>query len=244
MKDVDRLVLSTLKTRGAREKYVMYLLRQCWPEIVGPAAAVHSQPYRLDKGTLFIHTDNPAWSHNLWLMKGKLLAAILPHLPKRNNQCIVAVKELRMFHGIIEQDAVSFPEDEGPFIPKVDSSRHCPVCGVPLIQGEMICSACARKEMEKKREKIQKVLRDLPWISYEDCRKYVDCDKMTFTDVKAALEEWSMSKALGPKATAEEKTFAVMLIRGIPPEKLTDKKIEEVLEKEKRIRFYVPAPGK
>ena len=54
-----------------------------WALIVGEAAARHSQPYRLQHATLFIHTDNPSWSHNFLTMQGKLLAAIGKALPRK-----------------------------------------------------------------------------------------------------------------------------------------------------------------
>lgn len=83
MKDIDCLIMAALKTDLAKEKYVLYRLRKDWALIVGEAAARHSQPYRLQHATLFIHTDNPSWSHNFLTMQGKLLAAIGKALPRK-----------------------------------------------------------------------------------------------------------------------------------------------------------------
>jgi predicted nucleic acid-binding Zn ribbon protein len=245
MKEFESLVLSALKTPLAREKYLLYFLRSRWQEIVGAAAAAHSQPYRLERGTLFIHTDNPMWSHTLLVMKGKFLLALREIMPKKGKRSVYAIRDLKIFHGPIVQEKVD-PEgaDKAPFMRKVDPSHRCPVCGVPLIEGEKICTSCARKQKEEIRRKIHKILLEMPWISFEDCRKYVDCDKMTFIDVKAALGEWSITKALDPGASTKEKAFAVMLLRKIPPEKLTDDKINEVLTSEKRRRYYVPSSRK
>ena len=84
MKDIDCLIMAALKTDLAKEKYVLYRLRKDWALIVGEAAARHSQPYRLQHATLFIHTDNPSWSHNFLTMQGKLLAGTA-NTPVPNN---------------------------------------------------------------------------------------------------------------------------------------------------------------
>jgi predicted nucleic acid-binding Zn ribbon protein len=245
MKEFEGLVLSVLKTPQAREKYLLYFLRSRWQEIVGAAAAAHSQPYRLERGTLYIHTDNPMWSHTLLVMKGKFLLALREIMPKKGKRSVYMIRDLKIFHGPVVQDKAD-PEgaDKAPFMRKITPEHRCPVCGVPLIEGEKICSSCARKQKEEIRRKIHQILLEMPWISFKDCRKYVDCDKMTFADVKAALGEWSITRALDPEAGIKEKAFAVMLLRGIPPEKLTDDKIEEVLASEKRSRYYVSPSGK
>ena len=103
MKDIDCLIMAALKTDLAKEKYVLYRLRKDWALIVGEAAARHSQPYRLQHATLFIHTDNPSWSHNFLTMQGKLLAAIGKALPRKNGRRLVSVKVLKMFHGVLEE---------------------------------------------------------------------------------------------------------------------------------------------
>lgn len=116
-------------------------------------------------------------------------------------------------------------------MPHLDAARRCPCCGVPLIEGETICSACRRKRAEATRQKIHQVLKKTPWISYEDCRHAVECDKMTFTDVKSLLGEWAMGKALDPQAKSVDKAFAVMLTRSLSPEQLSDERIDAIIEK-------------
>lgn len=125
-----------------------------------------------------------------------------------------------------------------------DDKRRCPVCGVPLIGTEKICSACRRKQQEALRREIRKQLDLRPWLSYEDCRELVNCDRITFTDVKAVLEEWALNRALDPGSTAREKAFAVMLETGLRPEQLPEETIRQTLEKARRSRYYVPARRK
>ena len=77
-----------------------------------------------------------------------------------------------------------------------------------------------------------------------DCRELVKCDRITFTDVKAVLEEWALNRALDPRATAGEKAFAVMVETGLRPEALSEETIRQTLEKARRRRTYVPARRK
>lgn len=63
-----------------------------------------------------------------------------------------------MFHGVLEE-APEAKENERPFMPHLDAARRCPCCGVPLIEGETICSACRRKRAEATRQKIHQVLK-------------------------------------------------------------------------------------
>ncbi|GEM_PF-122206 len=253
MEEAESLVLSVFKTPRAREQYLLYFLRSHWRDAVGSAAAVHSQPYRLENGVLYIHTDNAMWSHTLLVMKGRLQMALKELIPKKElhgrgknkTRSLYVIRDLKIFHGPITEDSPrELPDHEKPFMPRIDPERRCPVCGAALIEGEKICSSCARQQQTRTRQKIHRILCEIPWISFEDCRKYVDCDKMSFTDVKAVLCRWSLDKALDPLAKEDEKAFAVMLSRGIPPEKLTDEKIKEVLESERRSRYHVSSSGK
>ncbi|WP_337603592.1 DciA family protein [Acidaminococcus timonensis] len=243
MKDAELLVLQVLKTPRARREFLLHVLKVHWADYIGHTAASHSQPYRLEDGVLYVHTDNPMWSTQLHMLQGKLLGTInrelAPDLKGRKR----IVKQIRFYHGIIQD--LSQPDlEQTPFMPLRDPEKRCPLCGVPLIGDEEICSACRRKKEEGIRRAIRKELDRQPWLSYEDCRKLVDCDKITFTDVKARLEEWALDRALGPRATDRDIAFAVMVNTGVPPEKLTAELVEHTLEKAGRSRYYVPARRK
>ena len=98
--------------------------------------------------------------------------------------------------------------------------------------------------MQALRREIRKQLVLRPWLRYEDCRELVKCDRITFTDVKAVLGEWALNQALDPKATAQEKAFAVQLETGLRPEELQEETIARTLEKARRSRYHVPARRK
>ena len=243
MKDSELLILKVMKTPRARQQFLLHWLKSHWAEILGHTAANHSQPYRLEDGVLYVHTDNPMWSNQFHMMQGKLLGQLnrklAPSLQGRKR----IIRELKFYHGIIQEE-LRPRSAEGPFMLQRDDKRRCPVCGVPLIGTEEICSACRRKQQEALRREIRKQLDLRPWLSYEDCRELVNCDRITFTDVKAVLEEWALNRALDPGSTAREKAFAVMLETGLRPEQLPEETIRQTLEKARRSRYYVPARRK
>ncbi|WP_432641846.1 DUF721 domain-containing protein [Acidaminococcus sp.] len=243
MKDAELLVLQVLKTPRARREFLLHVLRVHWADYLGHTAASHSQPYRLEEGVLYVHTDNPMWSSQLHMLQGKLLGTLNRELAPELKGHRRIVKQIKFYHGIIE-DLPRPDLEQKPFMPRRDSERRCPCCGVPLIGDEKICFTCRKKQVEETRRSIRRELDQRPWLSYEDCRKLVDCDKITFTDVKARLEEWALDRALDPQATDQEIAFAVMVNTGMPPEKLTAELVERTLERAGRSRYYVPARRK
>lgn len=243
MKDSELLILKVLKTPWARQQFLLNTLKVHWADYIGHTAAAHSQPYRLENGVLYVHTDNPMWSGQLHMLQGRLLGQLNRQLGAALGGRKRIIRSLKVYHGIIE-DLPQPDVDDKPFMPLRDMDRRCPVCGVPLIGDEELCSACRRKKVEETRRTIRKQLEQRPWLRYEDCRELVECDKITFTDVKAVLEEWALDRALDPKATDQEIAFAVMLNTGTPPEKMTDELVERTLEKARRSRYYVPARRK
>lgn len=243
MKDSELFILKVLRTPRARQQFLLHWLKSHWPEILGHTGASHSQPYRLEEGVLYVHTDNPMWSNQFHMMQGKLLnqlnRLLVPALQGRKR----LIRELKFYHGVIEEEPQPRQEAK-PFMPRRDDSRKCPLCGVPLIGDEEICSGCRRKQQEELRREIRKQLDLRPWLRYEDCRELVKCDRITFTDVKAVLEEWALNRAMDPRATAGEKAFAVMVETGLRPEALSEETIRQTLEKARRRRTYVPARRK
>lgn len=245
MKDSEKLVLQVFKTPWAKAQFMLHVLRAHWESIVGPAAAPHSQPYRLEEGVLYIHTDHPTWSAHLMMMQGKLLLQLnrllagnpeKEKVPRRITRVKCYLGEM-----VIPADT---PPNEQPFIPKVDEKRRCPICGVPLIGDEPLCSACQRQKVQDIRQKIRRILLEMPWCSYENCRTQVECDKILFTEVKAVLEEWAWNEALQEEAPLDAKAFAVMLAKGWTPDQLEQDQVERMVEKKRKGKQYVPARRK
>ena len=104
MKDSELLILKVMKTPRARQQFLLHWLKSHWAEILGHTAANHSQPYRLEDGVLYVHTDNPMWSNQFHMMQGKLLGQLnrklAPSLQGRKR----IIRELKFYHGIIQEE--------------------------------------------------------------------------------------------------------------------------------------------
>ncbi len=241
MQDAEKLILKVLKTASAKQKYLLHQLKAHWADVVGSAAARHTQPYKLERRVLYIHTDYPMWSQTLLTAKGSYVQKVNSVLALKGTE--YTIKDMKVFHGALEEERKA-KEDPEPFMPKVDRSLLCPFCGSPLIPGQTICISCYQKQQETVRKNIHQCLMETPWITYEDCRKMVECDKITFADVKERTVDWAVNRAMDPKADDKAKYFAVMLCRGLTPAELDDAAVEDILQEEKRRRVYVPARRK
>ncbi len=245
MKDSEKLVLQVFKTPWAKAQFTLHVLIAHWENMVGPAAAPHSQPYRLDQGVLYVHTDHPTWSAHLMMMQGKLLRQLNRLVAGNHEKGKVPrrITALKCYLGELAAPLATMSKEQ-PFIPKLDENRRCPLCGVPLIGDESLCSACQRQKVQETRQKIRQLLLEMPWCRYEDCRQKVECDKILFTDVKAVLEEWAWNEALQEGAPLDAKAFAVMLAKGWTPDQLEQEKVEGLVKKKRKGRVYVPARRK
>ena len=118
------------------------------------------------------------------------------------------------------------------------SNKQCRKCGVPIMGEEDYCPACERERKSALWLKIAEILHSAPWLSYEECINYVNCDKMLFSEIKSNIRSKVYLKIANEGCTAEDKAFAALLELGIVPEKLTDELIEETVEKLRR-NIYV-----
>jgi predicted nucleic acid-binding Zn ribbon protein len=58
--------------RGWKGRLAVGRLRDAWAEIVGPHVAAHSEPVRLQQGTLTIRVEPGAWASELTLLGASL----------------------------------------------------------------------------------------------------------------------------------------------------------------------------
>jgi predicted nucleic acid-binding Zn ribbon protein len=68
--EIDRV----LRSRGWQQRLITARLVARWPEVVGPAVALHCRPRRLeDDGTLAVVADSAAWATQLSYLQATLL---------------------------------------------------------------------------------------------------------------------------------------------------------------------------
>ncbi|MEG1726742.1 MAG: DUF721 domain-containing protein [Acidaminococcaceae bacterium] len=118
MKNVEKIIFKLLDNDLARERFLVQFLLHNWGVLFGENIAKHSKPLRLEQGVLYVNTDNPAWSHNLLMMKNQLLAKINNTVPKgdRKKALSIVIKDIIFYYGNVEkvkrleaQKAVEYP---------------------------------------------------------------------------------------------------------------------------------------
>ena len=122
--------------------------------------------------------------------------------------------------------------------------KQCKKCGVPIMGDEHYCPACERERKSALWLKTAEILHSAPWLSYEECLNYVNCDKMLFSEIKSNIRSKVCLKIAEEGCTAEDKVFATLLELGIEPEKLTDELIEETVERLRRNIYVSSSRGR
>ena len=122
--------------------------------------------------------------------------------------------------------------------------KQCKKCGVPIMGDEHYCPACERERKSALWLKTAEILHSAPWLSYEECLNYVNCDKMLFSEIKSNIRSKVYLKIAEEGCTAEDKVFATLLELGIEPEKLTDELIEETVERLRRNIYVSSSRGR
>lgn len=111
-----------------------------------------------------------------------------------------------------------------------NNNASCSNCGAPVLNAGDLCRVCQRYEREKLRAEIVNVLASEPWLNYNDCQKYVKCDRMLFDSVKNSLKQHYFSKIYNNQANAKEEMTAVMLKTGMHPEKISEQLAHNIIK--------------
>jgi predicted nucleic acid-binding Zn ribbon protein len=112
--------------------------------------------------------------------------------------------------------------------------QPCPACGVPKPPGEELCGSCQTFAREKGRKAVRRLLRDAPWLSYEECSRYVACRRCDYSAAKEQLAD-ELLRAM----TADEKDrvglpMLTMLFFGAKPQEITAEMTAKTLAKARR----------
>lgn len=118
--------------------------------------------------------------------------------------------------------------------------KKCRSCGKLTEPKEKICESCRQRKRRNAEFKIIKLLKECPWIKYSDIAKSIECTPEEANAARAKLSQiWGRKIVFGDTKSLEAKAF-VMLVAGIPPDALTEDKINRVM---KRFRWMLINPA-
>ena len=105
----------------------------------------------------------------------------------------------------------------------------CKSCSVLCEPDREYCVSCERKIRKEKEKKIRSILLEIPWARYSEIHQYVDCSPdMVNVQRARLLQEMAARVPQGDKESLRAKTL-VMMYRSIPPEQLTEEKLQRSL---------------
>lgn len=125
---------------------------------------------------------------------------------------------------------------------KQQSWQNCSCCGVLCPPKTRLCSACALKARDEAIAIVRKMLREAPWLSYEECLPYAEnCRSTDYRTTKAELID-GLIKELGPEQSDQFtlKTLA-MLYFETKPQAIDQEFINKTLARIRR-KKYVSSP--
>lgn len=70
---INTILSRVLKNMKIEDGMKNWCIVEKWPEIVGTKIAHHAHATAVDADNLYVEVDNPAWQHQLFLMKTALL---------------------------------------------------------------------------------------------------------------------------------------------------------------------------
>jgi len=107
--------------------------------------------------------------------------------------------------------------------------RPCQVCGVLRPPEAALCTACSIAARTKSKEELRRVLREAPWLGYEECASYVPCRRSDFASVKDEMAD-TLLREIGENGEDWLKIMALaMLLNGVGPRDVTGEMVEKIL---------------
>lgn len=125
---------------------------------------------------------------------------------------------------------------------KQQSWQSCARCGVLCSPKTLLCSACALAVRVEATAAVRQMLRDAPWLSYEECRPYAEsCRPSDYRIAKAELID-TLVKELGPDESDSLKLMALaMLLYGVKPQAVDQELIDKTQARIRR-KKHVSSP--
>lgn len=119
-----------------------------------------------------------------------------------------------------------------------DNLIKCKVCG--KFKGEEICEECKIKKETEIKNKLVKLLRDLPYYSFADAKKEIpELSPDLFTKIRLELLQIQAKKVKFKDGVTLESKILAMLYKSLPPEFLSDIMVYDTL---KKLRYDLAEP--
>ncbi len=112
--------------------------------------------------------------------------------------------------------------------------QPCRQCGVLRPTGDELCVTCAAAVRAAGRDAVRKLLRDAPWLGYEDCTRYIKCRRSDFAAVRDELADTLLTAAARDENDPVALPLLTMLLYKVGPRDITEEMLANTLDKVRR----------
>jgi hypothetical protein len=112
--------------------------------------------------------------------------------------------------------------------------QPCRQCGVLRPPDVQLCVACAAVNRAAGREAAMRLLRDAPWLGYEECARYVACRRSDYGAARDQLADYLMANVARDENDSVSLSLLAMLLYRVEPHQLTEDMKATTLEKVRR----------
>lgn len=100
--------------------------------------------------------------------------------------------------------------------------QPCGQCGVLRPPDEKLCSTCAAAARAAARDAVRRLLRDAPWLDFEECMRYVPCRRGDFNAARDEMADALARKIAGDQEDRLALALLTMLLFGVRPGEMND----------------------
>ena len=112
--------------------------------------------------------------------------------------------------------------------------QPCKQCGVPRPPGEELCRTCTAVARAAARDSVRRLLREAPWLSYEECFRYTVCRRSDFDAARDEIADSLISNLGDDETDRVGLPMLTMLLFGVKPRDITESMIAKTLDKVRR----------
>ena len=76
MEEIEKTVLKMIGSQAGKNRYNLFKMKACWPEIVGKNNAKHCGPVKLERRILTLQVDSSVWSNQFLYFKNQFIEKI------------------------------------------------------------------------------------------------------------------------------------------------------------------------
>jgi hypothetical protein len=132
-----------------------------WEKALGPHITKHAHPVKLQNGALTVAASSAAWAVQLRFLSTEIKTRLNQFLGREEIQAVTFFVDQK------EQGKQDSQGDQGNQGDQGEKKYVCSVCGVKISR-EGKCLSCRQEERNAHENKIVKMFRNTPWISFQE----------------------------------------------------------------------------